>query len=300
MQDHKAILEKVKALIAKAQGGTTEGEADACMRLAHSLLEKYNLSMSDLPADEEQDPVGRTDVDEMYMTPWRNRIFSAATRLYFCDGFHSHWYDEAKYKKARAEWNEKWQAFNLSDDADDEYQRRMIWKEKPDMLKFMRPRIVIVGRPHNRAVAAEMIPYLYKTVVRLAREYAKALSEEDLAEQGISRRKAQLDFEAGCGDRVADRLWRLAYEAELAQRKAQKKQAGTAVTLYDQFEQENKAFMEELGLVKRRSGGINLESDHAEAGVRAGDEVSLNAQVGAAKDKRAAALPAPPKALPSK
>lgn len=298
-QDHKAILDKVKALIAKAQGGTTEGEADACMRLAHSLLEKYNLSMSDLPTDEEQDPVGRTDVDEMYMTPWRNRVFSAAARLYFCDGFHSHWYDEKAHDKATAEWREEWQAFNLSDDADDEFQRRMIWKRKPQMDKYFRPRVVLVGRPHNRAVAAEMIPYLYRTVVRLAREYAKALSEEDLAMQGISRRKAQLDFEAGCGDRVADRLWRLAYEAELAQRKAQKKGPSTAVTLYDQFETENKAFMEGLGLKKRRTGGINLDSEHAEAGVKAGDEVSLNAQVGAT-GKRVAALPAPPKALPSK
>lgn len=298
--DHKAILEKVKGLIAKAQGGTTEEEAATCMRLAHSLLEKYNLSMSDLPSEEQDNAVEGQNLDEMYMTPWRNTIFSAAVSLYFCDGFHSQWFDQVNYRAKYETWEKEWDAFCKGDDYFNESERRAMWKKQPDTRTYFRPRLVIVGRPHNRAVCMEMIPYLYKTVMRLAREYAKTLSDADLAMQGISRRKAQLDFEYGCGERVASRLWTMAYEAKLAMRKAQQKGTGTSLTIYDQMEKENEAFMETQKLKKRGGGSKGVDSEHADAGDAAGQSVSLAPQVGQGAASKAHALPAPPKALPSR
>jgi len=46
------IIEKVKKLIALADGSSFEGEIDVAMRMARSLLAKYNLSMSDVERNE--------------------------------------------------------------------------------------------------------------------------------------------------------------------------------------------------------------------------------------------------------
>lgn len=282
------ILEKVRALLAKGASTTSEDEASNCASLAQRLLEKHNLSMADLKP-EEGDGAGQENIDAQYVEPWRSTVVSAACRLYYCSFFHSTWYDKAKYDKKRAEWTKEWQAFNLGPTAGDNYARYKLHKTQPCFTKFSRPRFVVVGRPHNRAVAVEMIPYLWNTVVRLAYDYARDLPESQL--EGKTRRATMLEFTRGCGERVASRMYQLAYDAKRAQKK-QTKGAGTAVALYEQFDTENEAYKATLDLISRRRGGINSDGAHADAGSRAGDGISLSPQMGGT-GSRAAALPAP-------
>lgn len=287
---NKEILEKVRALLAKAASTTSEDEAENCARLANRLLEKYNLEMTDLKDPEDDNVVGEERMQEMYSDPWRTSIVRGACRLYFCNFFHAEWFDQAEYATALAAFEKASTAFRkkhgkewwaYEGDVAEKY--REILKTRPKTDTYRRPTFAIVGRPHNRAVCIEMIRYLWDTTRRLSRDYSKV-------------RREKLAFQRGCGERLGYRLTMLAFEAE---RKAVKV-PGTHVTIYGQFEAENKKLMETLGLVSRKSAGSNLDGEHAAAGDRAGQTVSLAPQVGSGTRSAATALPAPPKALPKR
>ncbi len=69
------------------------------------------------------------------------------------------------------------------------------WKEK------YRPVPEFIGRPHNVEIAISMSLYLEKTVLRLAKE-------------AYSDRKSRLQFENGCGMRIATRIFKMAEEVQ--------------------------------------------------------------------------------------
>lgn len=292
MSDDKRneILEKVRALLAKAASTHSEEEAESCARLANKLLEKYNLEMTDLKDPEDDQAVGEERMQEMYSDPWRSAIVKGACRLYFCSFFHGTWFDQAGWAEAKKAHRELEDAYlkkhgkrhwEYEDEvADGWYEIR---KKAPEISVYSRPSFAIVGRPHNRAVCIEMIRYLWDTTRRLSRDYSKV-------------RREKLAFQRGCGERLGYRLTMMAFEAE----RQAPKVPGTHVTIYGQFQKENEDLMATLGLVKRKSGSSNLDSEHAAAGDRAGQTVSLAPQVGSGSRSAATALPAPPKALPDK
>lgn len=287
-EDHTAnILEKVRALLAKGASTHSEEEAENCARLAQRLLEKHNLSMSDLPGEEKEE-AGQQNLDAKYVQPWRSGIVQASCKLYFCTFFHSDWFDAKAHAAALAKWQPGYDAAEGPDAA-------RLWRERPKWDSYWRPRFCVVGRPHNRAVAIEMIPYLWRAVELLRIDYARTLDDSDLG--GLTRRAAGLAFERGCGERVASRLYSMAYAAKLRQRKDLPK--GTALTLYDNFDAENEAFKKTLDLTKRRSGTSNTDGDHSAAGWDKGADVSLAPQITKDAPSRAHALPAPTKMLKS-
>lgn len=261
------VLAKVKALLAKAASTHSEDEADNCTRLAHRLLEKHNLDMSQL-VDEPQEGAGVDKVNCMYTSPWRADVATAAASLYFCKLFHSTWWDKPGYDKALDAWEVEWAATPERD-------RWSLRKRRPTLRKYERPAFSFVGRPHNRAVCAEMVQYLWSTCVRLGHDYSKQVTDEEL--DGHTRRQAWRDFERGCGERLAHRVRMMAWAAQKAQDKA--KQPGNALTLYDAFDEENAAHMATLGLVSRRSVSTAKDTEHTQAGYVAGDKVSLAPQI---------------------
>lgn len=248
----KSILEKVRGLLAKGASTHSEAEAESCSRLAHQLLEKYNLSMTQLSLeDDDSTEVGKETVEVIWNGQWRTDIAKAAARYYYCSFFHDFWWDSKKGKQ--------------------------------------RPAFTFVGRAHNRAVAIEMVTYLWNTVTRLGNEYAKTLTPAQLG--GKSLNTAKQEFWKGCGGRIAERLNTMAWEAEMAEEKAKAAQAkagtGTAVVLYGTFHEENDAFMQTLGLKKFKRRFKQVDSEHSDAGREAGEGVGLGGQIGGGSKRRA-------------
>lgn len=86
-----AIHEKIKKLLALAERGGTEAEAQAAMTAAHALLAKHNLTMSEVQAFGEEKP---EDIITDASTPaplrnqyWRDTIYCAIADLFFCNAF---------------------------------------------------------------------------------------------------------------------------------------------------------------------------------------------------------------------
>jgi hypothetical protein len=82
------ILEKVKKLLALAgNAGTTEGERDNALRMAHGLLAKHNLDMADLHAHCQQE--GREDYTHAYHgIGWCRYVSNSIAKLFFCKYYY--------------------------------------------------------------------------------------------------------------------------------------------------------------------------------------------------------------------
>lgn len=82
------ILEKLKKLLALAERGGTEAEAENAMAKAQALLAQYNLSMADVDAHD-ADPVMENVFETGEKNSWKDTIVGAAARLCFCDAIKS-------------------------------------------------------------------------------------------------------------------------------------------------------------------------------------------------------------------
>lgn len=84
------ILEKIKALLAKAASTTNMAEAAAFAEKAHELMEKYQIDIDAIRSSD--DPVGR---DDCYTTrskslTWQMSVASATARYYGCSPIRHH------------------------------------------------------------------------------------------------------------------------------------------------------------------------------------------------------------------
>lgn len=84
------IVEKIKALLAKASGTDNEAEAEIFFAKAYELMEKHQLDVTDL---ESEDPMGeeigvsakgRGGVD------WNERLMFPVARYYGCKAIQQH------------------------------------------------------------------------------------------------------------------------------------------------------------------------------------------------------------------
>lgn len=134
---------------------------------------------------------------------------------------------------------------------------------------FCGSKFLLVGKPHNVAVAASMFGYLKKTTERLALDWARADSD-------IVSLSECLNFKHACGLRLAERLYRMFQEQ-------QGSVSPTGTTLPALYESETKAIDEFLARVypNRTPGLINEEilGRGGVAGYRAGGEIGLQTQV---------------------
>lgn len=81
------VLEKIRKLLERAndERGSTEGERETAMRMATSLMAKYQLDMADIPQAqrEKNDPLGRFDGEGWYL-PWVQNIRNSIACLFDC------------------------------------------------------------------------------------------------------------------------------------------------------------------------------------------------------------------------
>lgn len=80
----ESVLARVKKMIALGtDSGATEGERENAMRMAHNVLAKYNLTMSDLP--EEQEEGREKSVMTVCADKWFRVLAMQVSKLCFCN-----------------------------------------------------------------------------------------------------------------------------------------------------------------------------------------------------------------------
>lgn len=83
-----SIVSKIKKLLALAEKGGTEAEANSAMAKAQELLAKHGLSMEAIDEFGAPEKVER-DITVSYTAPWKRTIWSAISKLYFCQAYHT-------------------------------------------------------------------------------------------------------------------------------------------------------------------------------------------------------------------
>jgi Protein of unknown function (DUF2786) len=139
------IIDKIRKLLAKANGTNNEAEAAAFAAKAHELMMANEIGMDDVEEKEEERSVGRDYLDVKYGEPWRRILAAAVADYYLCTFVGSKAYDQ---------------------------------KGK------IRPRFIFVGRQSRTAVSKEMYLYLEATCVRLAKSFTKDRDAQLAFERG--------------------------------------------------------------------------------------------------------------------
>lgn len=138
----------------------------------------------------------------------------------------------------------------------------------------------VVGTKANASVAKEMYGYLLKTIHRLASEY---LDEHGPA-PGFAPGRTTEDFKRGCAARVGQRLDEMR-KAQMSQ-KSEWKSPGNPGNLPALMQSQSDAVRSfcktQLAITWGKTKSLRIGSPGA-AGLRAGDSVGLNTQVGGAR-----------------
>lgn len=129
------IVEKIKALLAKASSTDNEHEAALFLGKAHELMEKHQLEAGDLEADDPIDETAGQRANGGASPDWDFQLMFSVAKFFGCKAIQC---DEQDSK------TERWYY----------------------VMK-------IVGRESARVTAIEMHKYLVATVRRLGREHAK-------------------------------------------------------------------------------------------------------------------------------
>lgn len=86
MTDNTKLIEKIQKLLALAERGGTEAEADAAMAKVQQLLTEHNLSMGDVvQAQDKDEAFEKQSVTFDWNQSWISVVYFAVCRLYFCD-----------------------------------------------------------------------------------------------------------------------------------------------------------------------------------------------------------------------
>jgi len=91
MNEKDKVLARVKKMMTLANDkAATEGERDTALRMVHTLLAKYNLTMGEATAaPENEDPRVRNAFDVGHDYAWKRTAASAIGDLFFCQYFFS-------------------------------------------------------------------------------------------------------------------------------------------------------------------------------------------------------------------
>ncbi len=88
MTDNVSIIQKVRKLLALADGNKNEHEREVAMKLAMELVSKHNLSMTKVRGQSEQNKVCAIE-HSFPKTRWIEHIIDAACALYYTDSYIS-------------------------------------------------------------------------------------------------------------------------------------------------------------------------------------------------------------------
>jgi hypothetical protein len=87
VNDNDRMIDKIRKLLALAGAeSATEGERDNAMRMAHGLMAKHNIEMSqiDQALRNREDPREQQN-DTFYGRPWARQVAAASAKLFFCE-----------------------------------------------------------------------------------------------------------------------------------------------------------------------------------------------------------------------
>ena len=78
------VLDRVKKMLALGNdSAATEGERETALRMAYNLLAKYNLTINDLPGDQQEEGRERADI-VIYKAVWARSLAHSIANLFFC------------------------------------------------------------------------------------------------------------------------------------------------------------------------------------------------------------------------
>lgn len=130
------IADKVRKLLALAQGNSNEAEATAAAQKAQDLLAAYNLDMSSVGSSNAEESAREKNSLMGGTAEWQRQLWAAVAKLNFCMYFY-----ERKYGKKR--------------------------ENGPVRLRWHH---VVIGRKINVLATKLMCEYLEETIDRLTRE----------------------------------------------------------------------------------------------------------------------------------
>jgi hypothetical protein len=239
------ILARVRKLMKLANdAGATEGERDNAMRMAHATLAKYNLTLSQANAvDDEKRGLLRK---EFLGKPWCITIAASIARLYFCEYFY----------------------------------QTVGGNAGPSQTAIHN----FVGRESNAVTAAEIAQFVVIAVNQEANRYRRSIgggyADYRAFAQGASlriyercediRRKAEKEGVAASSD--VEELKELTGPGT----------ALVIASLYKTEEEANEQALEAAGIKLRKGRSQSYDStrrSHRVAGMEYGNKVSLNRQV---------------------
>jgi hypothetical protein len=95
-QLQESIVEKIKKLLALADGNQNEHEREVAMQFAMNLLAKHNLTMNQIECDISMMSTSEVDGD-FRLEPWIRRILQAACKLYYTEFYIGHRIDYIRH-----------------------------------------------------------------------------------------------------------------------------------------------------------------------------------------------------------
>ncbi len=98
MEPNASVVEKIRKLLALADGNQNEHEREVAMQLAMDLLAKHNMTLSHLESDMSLSSTTEVDGD-FRLDPWIRVVIRAACRLYYTEVYISERYDYLRWRK---------------------------------------------------------------------------------------------------------------------------------------------------------------------------------------------------------
>jgi len=257
------VIDRIRKLVALAQGGASESEAEQAMARVHGLLAEHNLRLPDVLAGAPPGAPPEAPADRVLETveaadhPWERPIWSATAALYFCAYF---------------------------------YEGRPGRTATGAAPRAARVRHNLVGKPHNILVARLMTDYFLKTIRRLARQEACHLPPS-------ARRSFAHSFQVACARRLAHRIWLRKCASEIDSISLDPRDGASRLPalrpLYNLEDEANRALLAALGirLVPGSGPGTRITDILGEvAGKAAADGIGLDPQL---PDGRPSPTPGP-------
>lgn len=84
MSDQHSIAKKIKAILAKADSSTFEGETAAFLAKAQALMDEHGIDLATVATSD--DPIGgKNDESVRVANAWQRKLFAWVAKLYYCN-----------------------------------------------------------------------------------------------------------------------------------------------------------------------------------------------------------------------
>ncbi len=224
---NEKIMKRAKALLAMSQDASSENEAMIAAKRLHSLLAKYNISLTQL-----EDKLEQPD-EEFFNSvnwPWRRTVLKCVSELYFCKCYYS------QTRKNYADY-------------------------------------YVIGTEVNRMFALGIIKNIFNIIEVKAKQ-------ESVDHYGKANSTFISSFRNGAASRINARCNELIGASKSGKLQDED---GTnlpaLLSVYEQNDLMNKDFMEDLGLITKKTKTRAHDRSGYTAGQKAGDKVQLSREL---------------------